>query len=343
MGVKTSPRLLSLALVIMALAAGGESVRLALVPARPPPAPAAVLIEQGLRLEIAGDLAGAERSLEAAAAADRTSKPLFTLASFEARHGRADPFRRWAARLAALPGADLRGLFVTAFRFDAEAERIPAMLPSRAEPWRQWLLATMATGRLDLAGNAALRLTALDTSADRWRAALDFCDRSIAAGEAAPALAVWQALYARRRVASPAPSAAAPVTNGSFVESPGGHGFDWRVHEPAGVGRAILPGALRFEFRGGASEAAGVILAEQWMPFDPRARYLAVWRAEDSVDAIDVVLPDGQAVAAAAGSARFEAPRSLGRVAIRLTRRPAGAHSGVEAVFHEFRIDRAGP
>lgn len=336
MGVK-------LTLAIVALAAAAQSVRLALVPARPPPAPAAVWIEQGLRLEIAGDVAGAERALEAAAAADRTSKPLFTLASFHARGGRRDPFRRWAARLAALPGADLRGLFVTAFRFGGEAERIPAMLPSHAEPWRQWLIATMAAGRLDLARDAALRLTGLDTSADRWRAALDFCDRAIAAGDAAPALAVWQALYAKRRVSSPAPSAAAPVTNGSFVQSPVGHGFDWRVHEPAGVGRAIVPGALRFEFHGGAAEPSGAILAEQWMPLDPRARYLAAWRAEGSLDAIDIVLPNGQAIAAAAGSASFDAPRSLGRLAIRLARRPAGSQAGEQATFNEFRIEKAGP
>jgi hypothetical protein len=87
------------------------------------------------------------------------------------------------------------------------------------------------------------------------------------------------------------------------------------------------------------SQAEHVEVGEQWMPLEPSVVYEVRWTAEGLLDGIEVILPDGRAVAARVGKGNFRSGGAGGRLAIRYARAEGKARMEGETAVTGFQIE----
>jgi tetratricopeptide (TPR) repeat protein len=245
-------------------ARAGEALRGAL---SANPRASAAWIELGLMAEHSGDAAEAAQDLAQAAQVDRQYLPAWTLANYSFRRSDAAGFWPAAARAAALAYDDLRPLLELCDRMEPDPGVALARLahltrPARLE--RAYLDLLIGKNRLEAAHDVA-RLMLARPSPENTKHLTDFTERLIAAGRETAAIEIWNGLETFAKVGSPN---GVVLTNGDFVTSPSGAGFDWRLTAPPSVVARWNPSTLGFSFSG--SEPEDCALLEQWIPLAAR-------------------------------------------------------------------------
>ncbi len=234
----------------------------------------AARIDLGLRAEFAGNRREAEQLLLAAFRQDRMFLTRWTLANFYFRAGDEANFWRWARAAAEFSHASLSPLFDLCYRMSPDATVVlDRAIPPRAVALHEYLVYLLSTGRLDAAGQTVARLAAFRRPEDR-PTLLAVVDRSLATGEIARAVVVWNQLSASGLVPYPAldPGRGSSLTNGGFAFPPLGLGFDWR---PVWNPEAFVSGR-RVEFSGRQLDRIEVLW--QPIPVQPRASYTLHYR-----------------------------------------------------------------
>ena len=229
-----------------------------------------VWMELGLRAEIRGELARAERCLVEAARVDRTYPPRSTLANFYFRRGDPEKFWRWtrAALQTAPASADMAPLFRLCWSWSEGAELILSRaIPERPEVLRQYLSFLLGSGRLAPARAVAERMLELATAED-VPLLLTYCDRLLEARQAAAAARLWNAIIGRGLIGYQTlhPTDGLVLTNGDFRLPPRAQGFDWRLPpvEGVSVSRDIRATALHVTFSGKQPEQCELLW--QYLP-----------------------------------------------------------------------------
>jgi len=232
-------------------------------------------MELGLRAEMEGDLALAEKALLEAARRDRTHKPRLMLAHFYFRRGNQTAFWRWVREALATAPSDASILFRLCWSLTQDADAIlERAIPARREIIAQYINFLAAERRWRAAVAAAERLAAIGDSADA-DVLEGLCDRLIQAGESALAVETWNLLAARRWVPYPAldPSRGVILTNPDFEHRARQRGFDWRMSpsEEITIARDPTQAALRISFTGRQAEPYEILA--QYVPLVPATRY----------------------------------------------------------------------
>lgn len=239
------------------------------------PYDSALWMQLGLRAELAGDLATAEKALREAARVDRTHEPRATLAHYYYRRNDAPNFWRWVREALETAYTDAGPLFRTCWEMTSEAQLIlERAIPRRPEIRAQYLSFLLSTRRLEAAVPVAEELAA-QARAEDVPVLLSFCDHLLEARVVEPALRVWNALALRKAIPYQPldPERGSLVVNGDFAQAPQPHGFDWRLHPPEGVSIAQdhNPRSLRLSFSGKQPESCELMY--QWVPLRPAASY----------------------------------------------------------------------
>ena len=219
-------------------------------------------VRVGLRAEMDGDLARAERCLLRAAHVSRLYEPAWTLANYYFRRDNAAEFWRWVRRAAERSYGDRRALFHLAWEMAADGETVARAIPPGGVVACQYLDYLLERNRLDAAQAAAGRLCEHAVAEDR-DALLRYVNRMLEVGRRDAALAAWNALCGRGLMPYEALDAAQGkmLTNGHFTRAPLDAGFDWRMPQPAGVSTAWSekPPYLRISFSGKQPERCEVL------------------------------------------------------------------------------------
>jgi len=219
-------------------------------------------IQLGLLEESGGDLATAERSLLEASRIDRQYLPAWTLANFYFRRANRERFWVWADRAAALAYDDFRLLLRLSDQFEPDPARMLAHFGDARRLRPAYLDFLIGENRLDSALEVAKGM-----SDDRANDPLliDLADREVRAGNALPAIELWNAASGLRPIE---PSEGRILTNGDLAHAPLNLGFDWRLVQTEGVAETWRPSELMFTFSGSEPEAC--VLLEQTVYFVPR-------------------------------------------------------------------------
>jgi len=240
-------------------AAGRQALELAVAAN---PRASGAWIELGLIEEGDGEFAAAERSLLEAAAVDHQYLPAWTLANFYFRRANREKFWVWADRAASLTYDDFRPLLRLCGEFEADPNRMLAHFKDLRRMQPRYLDFLIAGGRLDAAEQVAKGMWN-DRANDPLL--IDLADREVRAGNAIPAIELWNAASGFRPID---PSQGRILTNGDLARAPLNLGFDWRLVETVGVAETWRPSELVFTFSGSEPEACAVL--EQIIYFVPR-------------------------------------------------------------------------
>jgi hypothetical protein len=229
-------------------------------------------IRLAARAEVRGDQASAERYLLKAAAIDQHFSPRWALMNFYFRQGHSERFWFWTTKALNMSYGDLTPVFDLCWRMTRDAGLIRRTIPDRRVLLAQYLAYLMATDRLQVADEVAEDLSGQATESERSEL-LTFCDRSIASGKAAPALAVWNAMCERKLLPySPLrPEDGVSMTNGDFAVPFSSRGFDWHVPRVPEIELSSIPGGMTFTLSG--AQPADSDLAFQYLPTLPGRRY----------------------------------------------------------------------
>ena len=219
-------------------------------------------VEQGLRLEEAGDLVGAESALLTAADIDETYLPRWTLLNYYFRRNNADRFWYWAKAAVPMIYGDPVPLFHLCGRVEEDGRLIGRLDIRQPEIQSAYVFYLLDSGHADLAGSASRDVLAGKRKED-VPLLLEACDRLIDAGRIEDSEAIWDGLAHSGRLTLPPRIEPAPIlTDGDFAVSPVGHGYDWRLPELEGISASREDGAagLRLTFSGMQAEAAEPLL-----------------------------------------------------------------------------------
>lgn len=232
-------------------------------------------IELGLRAEMDKDFAKAESHLLEAARVDRQYDPRWALVNFYFRRGDAEKFWFWAREAAAMSYGDAASLFRLCWRVTQDPDVIlDRAIPAQPQVLLRYLNFLLADNHLDAVEAVAAKVVEHAGRAD-LEVLFASCDRLLDAGRLSGALRIWSGLSQRRLIPHPAPEPdkGRSLTNGDFRELPLSHGFDWRVHPPAGVtfARAQSPPLLRVTFAGRQPERCEIL--SQLVPVLASAQY----------------------------------------------------------------------
>jgi tetratricopeptide (TPR) repeat protein len=241
------------------------------------PRDSSVWIELGLRAEITGEPARAERCLLEAARVDRTQQPRTTLANYYFRRGEAEKFWRWMRE--ALQTAPARGDMALLFRLCWSLSEDPELIreraiPERPEALRQYLSFLLGTARLEAAQAVAERILRRAT-VDDVPLLVAYCDRLLEARQPTTAAHLWNAIVGGGLLSYQAlrPANGLALTNGDFRLTPRSQGFDWRIPPVEGVtaSRDEKTPALRLAFSGKQPEQCELLW--QYLPLVASASY----------------------------------------------------------------------
>lgn len=206
-----------------------------------------ILVEAGLRAEIAGHPARAQDLFLSAAARDKTWIPRWTLANFYYRQNNPDEFWKWA-KAAASAGSqrDFGPLFRLALEIEPDRDAAAGkLLPDRPEVLRAWISYILVNSPdkavAGLESAARLLLKSGVQSPDR-NYVVSAVERFLAAKSAAPAGDLWKGMLQRGWL---------PAGIGqSFGTLPLGEGFDWRMSPAEGVNVSPHTGTMTVSFSG---------------------------------------------------------------------------------------------
>lgn len=220
-------------------------------------------VELGLRAEMAGDVAGAERSLLRAASVDKQYFPKWSLVNYYFRHGDSEKFWFWAREATGMAYGDLAPLFSLCWKVTNDGPLIEQELDIRKADLEANYLAYLTNqNRIEPITRAATRVFAWNREADT-PALLAACDRLIADDRAEQAIRIWNRLAELRRIPYGVlePQSGRSLTDGDFTMLPMSQGFDWRLPGAAGVTTLFeeRPAGLRISFSGRQPENCDVL------------------------------------------------------------------------------------
>lgn len=240
-------------------------------------------IDLGLRREMDGDLALAERDLLRAASVDRQYLPRWSLANYYFRRGDAPRFWGWARQAVEMLYGDPEPLFRLCRGVDEDANLVERLALPRPDVRAQYLAYLLRRSKADLIHPVAQRVLSDGREAD-VPVLLAACDRLLELQRVDEAIGVWDRLAAGRqtpygRMSMPGGDA---ITNGSFSSAPSSHGFDWRVPDTNGVSNAREDeqGGMRLTFSGSQPEAC--VPLSQLIPVTEATRYRVEYRYSTS-------------------------------------------------------------
>jgi tetratricopeptide (TPR) repeat protein len=298
---------------------------------------ASAWMDIGMRFELAGEHAAAERALLEAAQRDRTFQPAWTLANYYCRRQNLSEFATWMRRAAAMSYEDPKPLFELCRRASDDQKFIlDEALPSTGRILRAYLEYLVARNLWEDAAPAAGRLAAVANSADA-PALLAYCDVVLEAGRPASHLLpsarhVWNSLCERKILPySPIDEHRSSITNSTFSNPTVEHAFDWRiVPNLTGVDQIPINPGWRIALNG--KQAEHCVFLMQFIPSVPGAHYqlrtkmvasgLAeqngiVWHASDAISGTSIAIAAQQT-----GLLNFRAPTALVRLALEYHRVP---------------------
>ncbi len=219
-------------------------------------------IQLGMIEESGGNFASAERCLLEASRVDRQYLPAWTLANFYFRRANRALFWTWADRAAALAYDDLRPLLQLCDQFETEPFRMLAHFGDARRLRPAYLDFLIGENRLNAAYEVAKGMRD-DPANDPLL--IDLADREVRAGNAVPAIELWNAASGFSPIKPPEGRV---LTNGDLARAPLNLGFDWRLVATEGVAETWRPSELVFTFSGSQPEAC--VLLEQTIYFVPR-------------------------------------------------------------------------
>jgi len=298
---------------------------------------AAAWMDIGMRFELAGDHAAAERALLQAAQRDRTFQPAWTLANYYCRRQNLREFAIWMRRAAAMSYEDPKPLFELCRRASDDQQFIlNEALPSTGRTLRAYLEYLVARNLWEDAAPVADRLTIVASSADA-PALLAYCDVVLEAGRPASHLLpsarhVWNSLCVRKILPySPIDEHRSSITNSTFSNPTTEHAFDWRIAPNlTGVDQIATSPGWRITLNG--KQAEHCVFLMQFIPSIPGAHYqlrtkmitsgLAdrngiVWRASDAISGTGITIAAQQT-----GLLNFQASSAMVRLALEYHRVP---------------------
>ena len=259
---------------------GRNPAPLLLAAAKLNPRDSNVLIRLGLRAEIEGQYAKAERWLQKAAAVDRLLLPRTTLANYCFRRGEWNSFWPWMERAFAMSYGDAAPLFRLCLAAPGGAARVPEAIAGNVTLLEQYLDFLLGQGRLEDAGPVAVDVARRAASRE---AVLRYCDSALEKGAAAFPVAAWNVLAGRGLVpyAPLAPEKGGVLTNGELTTAPLAGGFDWHIAQtPEASVAHLAPSGLRVALTGKQPEYTELLW--QYVPVLPHHTYRlrATTRAE---------------------------------------------------------------
>ena len=242
-------------------------------------------IELGLRAEMTGDIAQAERDYLRAADVDKEYLPSWTLANFYFRHNDVPRFWLWAKSAAQMLYGDPLPLFRLCGALAEDGtllDRLDIRSPKTQADYIAYLL---AGNRADLAGPAAARLIDQGRPED-VPLLLGVCDRLLDARDVDGALAIWNRMAAKKSISSLplSPRAEQIFANDNFTAPPLSQGFDWRLPgiNEISVSREEDPPGLRFAFNGRQPENCEPLY--RLVPIEEKAGYeFGIWYRTEGV------------------------------------------------------------
>ena len=265
----------------------------------------------GLRAEMAGDMAKAERDLLHAAEVDKEYLPKWTLANFYFRRNDKTRFWLWAKSAAQMLYGDPLPLFHLCGALVEDGNLLERLDISEPQIQAAYLSYLLGKDRLDLIGPAAARLI------DRVRPddvplLLAACDRLMNARNVDGALTIWNRMAAKKSISSPPLSADAEQVfgNDSFVVPPLSQGFDWRLTaaDTVAASREEVPLGLRLTFSGRqpeqceplyrlvpVQEGRGYEFGASYQTYGVRPNTGLTWRVTDAISGALLAASDGLA------------------------------------------------
>jgi tetratricopeptide (TPR) repeat protein len=303
------------------------------------PRASAAWIALGLVEEREGEFEAAERSLSKASRVDRQYLPAWTLANFYFRRANREKFWVWADRAASLTYDDFRPLLRLCDEFEPDPNRVLAHFRDLRRMQPPYLNFLIGEGRLDAAEQVAKGMWN-DRANDPLL--IDLADREVRAGNAIPAIELWNAASGFRPLD---PSQGRILTNGDLARAPLNLGFDWRMVETEGIAETWRPSELTFTFSGSEPEACVVL--EQTMYFVPRHfrlrfDYLTGFEAPSGVRwALDNSAGSPLGASDKWREGAFDIPRTRGLAHLRLVyqREPGTTRTQGRIEFRNLRLE----
>jgi tetratricopeptide (TPR) repeat protein len=194
-------------------------------------------IRVAIQAEMEGRSGEAEQKLLRAFEVDHQFEPRWALASFYFREGNPELSLDWARKTLEFGGGDLTAVFQLCWTVSGKGgEILDKAIPHRVEVLAQYLLFLDGSGRVDEAGDVAKVLLPL-ASADQVPVLVAHCSKSLEAGKAEAAMAVWNGLIGRGLIAGERvePGAGRPSVDTGFQREMTGQGFEWGVQRVDGV------------------------------------------------------------------------------------------------------------
>jgi hypothetical protein len=242
------------------------------------------------------DIASAERYYLEAARIDHMFLPKWTLTNFYFRRQREDEFFHWAKAALEISPYQPDPVFGQMWLMTQDARRVAMAVPDRPGVLLRYA-GFLANARQYTAIPPILhRLVAAAGRANPGSYGRDdqvgpIVDRLLAAGEIDSALEIWRSLEQGNWVNFPAPSFAAPLSNGDFHSPFFRHGFDWMPASLDGVDIVQIPEGknVRVAFSGNQPEHC--VLLQQYIPLEANRGYRLRWKA----DGQGIEMPSGLA------------------------------------------------
>ncbi len=314
-----------------------------------------------LWLEGEGRAEEAERSYLQAASLDLGMQPRYALANFYYRAGNHAAFLEWSRRAAAVPQANLEGIFALIERATPDASAaLQEILPAQPEAWRQCLDYHLRRQQWRAVRGVAARLTEHARQEDASRL-LWYADFEVLFGDPRLSLHVWNRLARAGWAAGPAlrPDSGPWLANPSWEAAPTHRAFDWRIREEDGASVTIAgrPRVLRLELSGKQPPAGDFVQQFAYLTPGRRYRFAFQARAEGLTEPSGLawVALDGRTGAPVAERSLatsgwkalaldFRCPpaQPLVRLALRYVRPPGWPRAAGWAEFREFSLAESG-
>lgn len=314
-----------------------------------------------LWLEGEGRAEEAEQRYLQAASLDLGMRPRYALANFYYRAGKQAAFLEWSKRAAAVPRANLEGIFALIERATPDASAaLREILPAQPEAWRQCLDYHLRRQQWLTVRGVAARLAEHARQEDASRL-LWYADFEVLFGDPRLSLHVWNRLAGAGWAAGPAlrPDSGPWLANPSWEAPPTHRAFDWRIREEDGASVTIAgrPRVLRLELSGKQPPAGDFV--QQFVYLTPGRRYRFAFqaRAEGLAEPSGLawVALEGRSGAPVAGlplaasgwkalAMDFRCPpaQPLVRLALRYERPPGWPRAAGWAEFRELSLAESG-
>ena len=225
--------------------------------------------------EIEGHNAEAERELLRAFDVDHQFEPRWALANFYFRAGKPRESLAWARKTLEFGAGDRTSLFRLCWDASGNAQEIlDKAIPHRAKVLAQYVQFLDGSSRPDDADGVAELLLPL-ASSEEVPMLVAHCSRSLNAGKAGAAIAVWNGLIEKGLMAGERiePATGKPSVDAGFQREMTGQGFAWGV-EPADGVSIEHPGrrrGVRVVFSRNQPEHHSIL--GQWVVLSPRRSY----------------------------------------------------------------------